>query len=278
MEADGRDSDALAAAARGADAVFYGLNPIYTAWRSELPALGSALIRTARASGGLLLFPGNVYNFGAGMPERLTPTTTPRPTNHKGALRVALEDRLAEAARAGDFKLAMLRAGDFFGGPGRGTWLDQAIAAKADRGIFTAPGPMDLVHAFAYLPDLAAAFERVAAVRDRLGTVESFHFEGHSATLGDLHGAMERALGRPLNVQRLPWWAIRLAGLVRPMMRDLAEMRYLWTVPHRLVDPRLEAVAGPLPATPLDRAVAAALSEMGLQPLSTTMVPLSAAA
>ncbi len=212
------------------------------------------------------------------MPERLTPDTPAWPTNHKGVLRVALENRLADAARGGDFRLGILRAGDFFGGPGKGTWFDQAIAANAGRGVFTAPGPLDLVHAYAYLPDLATAFERLAAVRDRLGAIEAFQFEGHTATLREVHGAMQRALDRPLAVRGMPWWALRLVGLVKPMMRDLAEMSYLWRVPHRLVDPRLEAIAGPLPTTPLDRAVADALAAMGLHPLSAKMPTLSAVA
>lgn len=278
VEADGRDAAALADAARGADVVFHGLNPVYTAWRRDVPALSAAAIAAGRASGGLMLFPGNVYGFGAGMPERLHPDTPEHPTTEKGRLRVALErDLVAEAGR-GAFRLAILKAGDFFGGPGKGTWFDQAIAAKAGQGIFTAPGPMDLVHAYAYLPDLAATFLKLATAGDRLRPVQSFHFEGHAVTLREMAAAMERVLGRDLTVRPMPWWLLRMVGLVNPMMRDLAEMSYLWRVPHRLVDPRLAAAIGAVPATPLDAAVAAALAAMGVQPLSAKMPMLSAVA
>jgi hypothetical protein len=78
-----------------------------------------------------------------------------------------------------------------------------------------------------------------------------------------MKAAVETAAGRPLRLRRLPWWAMRLIAPFQPMMRALLEMKYLWDVPHRLVDERLAAVVGPMPATPLDAAVAATLARLG---------------
>lgn len=259
VEADGTDGPALAAAARGVDVVFNGLNPPYTAWRSELPKITAAAIAAATASGGLLLFPGNVYGFGAAMPDVLTPDTPARPTTVKGRLRVEAEAAMAAAARSGAFRFAIVRAGDFFGGPGRGSWFDLVVAKNAARGLVSSPAPLDLPHAWAYLPDLAKALVGVAEARDRLGPVETFHFKGHTVTMREMAAAVGAAAGRPVRIRKLPWWALRLAALVAPMPRELVEMKYLWDVPHRLADPRLASLAGPLPRTPLDRAVADAL-------------------
>jgi hypothetical protein len=44
-------------------------------------------------------------------------------------------------------------------------------------------------------------------------------------------------------------------GVEQPLMRELAEMRYLWQVPHRLSGDKLTRLIGPPPATPLDDAV-----------------------
>jgi nucleoside-diphosphate-sugar epimerase len=263
VEADGTDGTALAAAARGADVVFNGLNPPYTAWRREVPRITAAAIAAATAGGGLLLFPGNVYGFGAGMPPVLTPGTPERPTTVKGRLRVEAEAAMAAAARTGAFKLAVVRAGDFFGGPGRGSWFDLVVAKDAARGLVASPAPLDLPHAWAYLPDLARALVAVAEARDRLGPVETFHFPGHTATMREMAAAIGAATGRPARIRKLPWWTLRLAALVAPMPRELVEMKYLWDMPHRLEDPRLAAIAGPLPATPFDRAVADALRALG---------------
>jgi nucleoside-diphosphate-sugar epimerase len=88
--------------------------------------------RLAAALGAHLLFPGNVYNFGAGMPAVLAPDTPQRPTTGKGRIRVDLEQQLAQAARHHGFAATVIRAGDFFGA-GSGSWLDQVIVKKLPR-------------------------------------------------------------------------------------------------------------------------------------------------
>src|SRR5688572_13575321 len=56
----------LAEAARGADVVVHAVNPPYPAWHTQALPLAQSAIATARALNALLMFPGNVYNFGAG--------------------------------------------------------------------------------------------------------------------------------------------------------------------------------------------------------------------
>jgi nucleoside-diphosphate-sugar epimerase len=262
VEADGADVAAMARAGADADVVFHGLNAPYTRWETDMMPLAEGAIAAAAAGRATLFLPGNVYGFGAGMPERLTPGVPFRPTTSKGRLRVALEERLAEAAAANSFRLVILRAGDFFGG-GPGSWFDRVLVKDVGKGVFTTPAPVGVVHAWAYLPDLARAFVALAGVRDRLGPVERFHFPGHAVPIETMKAAVETAAGRPLRLRRLPWWAMRLIAPFQPMMRALLEMKYLWDVPHRLVDERLAAVVGPMPATPLDAAVAATLARLG---------------
>ena len=61
------------------------------AWRAEAPALLHQAITTALALRAVLLFPGNVYNFGEGMPAVLDAHTPQRPSTPLGQVRVALE-------------------------------------------------------------------------------------------------------------------------------------------------------------------------------------------
>lgn len=261
VEAEGADAAALARAGEGMDVVFHGLNPLYTNWEREMMPLAEAAVAAAAANKALLLLPGNVYVFGADMPEHLTPDVPFRPTTSKGRLRVALESHLAEEARSRGFKFAVLRAGDFFGGTGKGTWLDLAIFRS--KGTFTAVAPMDTKHAWAYLPDLANAFVALAENREKLGAEEHFHFPGDTASMAQMHAAAEKALGRQLKVKSMPWWLFRLASPFSAMFRAVLEMKYLWEVPHGLEDPRLEQVTGPLRRTPLDQAMAKAIKDLG---------------
>jgi len=258
VEADLFDADRVAnAVAAPVDVVFDGLNVPYPRWTKEALPLFRAALTVAETLGALHLFPGNVYNFGAGMPEQLTPDVAAAPTAVKGRIRVDIEAMFAEAARAGRVRTVILRAGDFFGPSVTGqSWLTAFIATNAPKGRFRAPGPTNVMHAWAYLPDLAHAFVRLAEVRDRLGTFEVFHFAGHSASIRDLAAAAERVYGRPMSILRVPGFVFDLIGLFDPVIRASREMAYLWQVPHRLVDRRLETVTGPLVATPLKDAIA----------------------
>ena len=67
------------------------------------------------------------------------------PSSRKGTLRLAIEERLQEAAGRG-LRTIILRGGDYFG-EGRGSWLDLVITKDIDRGVLVYPGPLDLTHA-----------------------------------------------------------------------------------------------------------------------------------
>jgi nucleoside-diphosphate-sugar epimerase len=261
VEVDALDHAAVSAAAHGCDVVLHALNPPYTQWsRLALPLAYSA-ITAAEAAGATLIFPGNLYNYGKGLPSVVDETTPMHPSSRKGRLRVAIEDRIAEAGERG-MRAIILRAGDFFGG-GHGSWLDLVIAKEIGRGHLTYPGPIDLIHPWAYLPDLASTLVRLAGIRGRLGRFETFGFPGHAVTGREFTTAIARANGRGLQIKRMSWWLIHALGPLVPLSRELSEMAYLWNEPHRIDGAKLEAAIGTVPHTPLDTAVKRALRDLG---------------
>jgi len=125
LEIDALDHAAVGKAARGVDVVLHALNPPYTDWaRLALPLAYSA-VAAAETAGATLLFPGNLYNYGSPLPPVIDENTPMRPSSRKGQLRVAIEDRLMEAAERG-VRTIILRAGDFYGG-GPGSWFDLVL-------------------------------------------------------------------------------------------------------------------------------------------------------
>jgi hypothetical protein len=62
----------------------------------------------------------------------------------------------------------------------------------------------------------------------------------------------------------MPWWLLRRLGVIVPTFRELAEMSYLWDVPHRIDGRKLEAVIGVVPRTPFETAISKSLDELGL--------------
>jgi nucleoside-diphosphate-sugar epimerase len=259
---ESEDRAALTEAARGADVLLHALNTPYPQWnRLALPHLYAA-IDAAEATGATLMFPGNVYNYGAAMPEVLDETTPMLPTTRKGILRETMEQRLREAADRG-VRAIVVRAGDFFGG-GRGAWFDLVIARDIAHGRITYPGPLNTSHAWAYLPDLAATMVRIAERRADLGAFATFGFPGHTVTGHELAAAIAQATGHEIGIERMRWWLVRSIGRLMPMGRELAELEYLWRVPHRVSGEKLEALIDHIPHTPLAEAVAASLRELGI--------------
>ena len=199
IEVDALDHAAVSTAARGADVILHALNPFYTDWsRLALPLAYSA-ITAAETTGATLMFPGNLYNYGSPMPPVIDETTPMRPSSRKGQMRVAMEDRMAEATERG-MRAIVLRAGDFYGG-GRGSWLDLVLLKEIGRGRLTYPGPIDLMHEWAYLPDLVSVLVRLAGMRETLPAFATFGFPGHAVTGRDFTTTIARATGQQASDQ-----------------------------------------------------------------------------
>jgi nucleoside-diphosphate-sugar epimerase len=130
--ADALDRQSLIRATQGADIVFNGLNPIYSDWSTVLP-MAENVMAACHANRALHLFPGTVYNFGSPMPAVITEETPQRPTTEKGRIRVAMEELFRREAAAGRVRTVLLRAGDFFGGKGTGSWFDLVVASSSPR-------------------------------------------------------------------------------------------------------------------------------------------------
>ena len=263
------DTAALAAQAQGASVLVHALNPPYTdaAWRTQAPALLESALALARALDATVLLPGNVYNFGAGMPALLREDTPQLPSTEKGRIRVALEQRLAQSG----LRSVVIRSGDFFGS-GSQSWFDLVLTKDLARGRFTYPGALDVATPWAYLPDLARVFVAVAEQRAQLPPFAVLHVAGQPISgrqwcaLLEPIARQQRWLrdGAQLEVRAMPWRSMRALSWLAPRMASLLAMRYLWDTPHALDNTRLTALIGAEPRTELALAVRLAVEDLGL--------------
>ena len=266
IEGDAMHAGAVVAAAAGAQLILHGANPPgYRNWRDlVLPMLESS-IAAARASGARLVLPGTIYNFAPEDGPLLDERTPQRPTTRKGRIRVAMEQRLAQAAASGVRSL-VIRAGDFFGPFAPSSWFAGAMVRPGQPVRFVIyPGRRAVGHAFAYLPDLAEAIARLAAIETRLAPFEVVHFAGHWLERGvAMAEAIRRVAGAP-SAPILPFPAalLPLAAPFSTTLREMIELRYLWHVPLRLDNRKLETLIGAEPHTPLDEAVRESLGRLG---------------
>ena len=237
--------------------VVNALNMRYDQWfEGRMEAQMARVAEAMGTTGKTMLFPGNIYNYAADS-DALTPDLPQNPPTPRGAVRVRVERAFREAAERGDMQVIILRAGDFFAPGSKGDWFDSIMMAGLKMRRIFLWGTRGIGHSWAYLPDLARAFEALASLRSTLGAFENFHFAGHYATPAEMGAAILRAAPVPLKLSRFPVIALRAYGLIDPVIREVLKMYYIWRHPLRLTDARLAQLLGPGFGTPFDEAVAA---------------------
>ena len=253
----------VARAARGARLIVHAVNPPrYRNWAGTVLPMLDSTIAAAKAEGARILLPGTVYNFAPNSGPRVAEDAAQAPVTRKGAIRARMEARLREAAAEG-VKSLIMRAGDFFGPATENSALTWMVVKQ--RGVARAvlrPGPADVGHAFAYLPDLARATALVLEREGELADFETFHFAGQWLTPLDLRDGLRLAAGRPrLPSIPFPWAMVQAMAPFDETMREMLEMRYLWRRPIGLDNARLTAFLGEEPRTPLVTALRATLAD-----------------
>jgi nucleoside-diphosphate-sugar epimerase len=262
VQGDANDIDVVRAAIADADVVVNALHLPYDKWGNGAAETQLRIVLDALAgSGKTLMFPGTIYNYRA-TDRTLSPDLPQDGEKARGRIRMRLETMIRDGAERGDYQAIILRAGDFFGPGERGEWFEQAMLMDRAKGQVHHLGDMRKRHSWAYLPDLGRAFTVLAERRAEFGRFENFHFAGHWVSHHQIMAAIQSALGRPMKVTPFPWWGIRLVGLVNPIMRDLHEMRYIWSNEMELVDPRLDKILGSGFTTPFEVAVKATVDEL----------------
>ncbi|QLG89101.1 NmrA family NAD(P)-binding protein [Chitinibacter bivalviorum] len=257
VQIDAMDREALIETAMDCDVIVNALNPLYTEWPKFARPLAAHALAAAQASGALLMFPGNVYNFGRHMPSDLQLNTPQIGDHEKAKIRIEIEQAMQQAHGVDS---VVVRAGDYFGA-GTGSWFDEVIIKDLHKNKVVYPGPSDIPHAWAYLPDLAASFVLLAEQRAQLRGAHTFHFAGHTFTGQQLRQEIEAIEGRPLQLGTLPWGILKLIGVFAAMPRAIVQMRYLWQRPHQIDGSSLPQQIGVVPHTPLNLALRATLAQ-----------------
>lgn len=267
IKGDAMNAADVLSASKGVSLVVHAANPPgYKNWKgAALPMLESS-IAAARAADARLVFPGTVYNYGPEAFPLVAETAPQKPRTRKGAIRVAMEERLKRAAEEGA-PVLIVRAGDFFGPHAtQNSWFGQGVVkpGKPVRSV-AYPGAHKVGHAWAFLPDLAETIARLVDREAELAAFDTFHFSGHWFDEGvEIARATARVAGIPkARIRNVPWFAIHLLAPFSETFREMLEMRYLWKKPLQLDNRKLVAFLGQEPHTPLDCALRVTLTGLG---------------
>lgn len=230
------DAEAVRAAVAGADQVVaaIGFQYVGRVWRRDWPRAMSHLIAACEGARARMVFIDNLYMYG----PQTEPLREDMPLTSYGEKPAARAEvtRLWLAARdAGRVKVAALRAPDFYG-PGVGlSHIGDAgfgALARGKRAMLIAPP--DTPHDFCYVPDFArAAVTLLDAPDDAYG--QAWHVPcAPIRTPRQILTLGAKAIGAKPRIGALPLWALPMAGLVVPMLREMAEMRFQWDRPYRV--------------------------------------------
>jgi nucleoside-diphosphate-sugar epimerase len=260
LAGDAMNPDDVKQAAAGVDVIVHAVNPPgHKNWDTLVIPMLDNTIAAARASHARIVLPGTVYNFGPDALPLLSENSPQRPETRKGAIRVAMEQRL-EAAAADGVRVLILRCGDFFGPHSGNNWFAAMMKPGKSVKSLSYPGRRDLPHAWAYLPDVGETVAQLLERERDLAVFERFHFGGHLVDGNELARAIGHATANPkLPIRSFPWWLTKLASPFVTMFREVREMRYLWQLPLQLDNRKLRAFLGNEPHTDLDKAVATTL-------------------
>mmetsp|Transcript_22024 Transcript_22024/g.43287 ORF Transcript_22024/g.43287 Transcript_22024/m.43287 type:complete len:339 (+) Transcript_22024:85-1101(+) len=144
------------------------------AWGPGWPKISDGLLQACKTTQVPLIFMDNLYAFGpegmARMPLRESDTTfTESGTKTKPQVRAAMTRKFLAASEAGEAKIALVRASDFFG-PYAGTGILNLVWSDAVSGNrVTFLGDPTKIHAQTYVPDVARALILVGENPDTWG-------------------------------------------------------------------------------------------------------------
>ncbi|AEW98531.1 NAD-dependent epimerase/dehydratase family protein [Streptantibioticus cattleyicolor] len=213
--------------------------------RALLAAVGEATLVTVETL--------NLYGPTGGVP--MTEDTPFAATSRKGRVRAGIARRYLDAHRAGDVRVALGMAADFFGPRTLVASLGASVFPPALRGANVAAfGDIDLPRSYTYVPDLARGLATLGERDEAAGRL--WHLPVAPArTTRQVFDLIGEITGKPLDVDVVaeprPWGPFDEA-----FMAEYAELFYWHTEPFVMDDSAFTAAFG-VGATPLPDALAA---------------------
>ncbi len=265
VKGNAADPDSTRPLCQGATVVYNCTNAPYTQWPELFPALQAGVLAGAASAGAKLVVMENVYMYGPTGGRPLTEDLPYAATTRKGRVRAKMAEDLLAAHQAGQVRLTIGRASDYFGPRG-------LLAAMGERVFYPALqgkaaqiyGNIDLPHTQSYIPDIGKGLVILAEREEALGQV--WHLPApETVTTRQFIDMVFAETGHLPKIQVLPKFLLKLFSLFSPIMRELDEMLYEFEEPFILDHRKFEQAFGNH-ATPLPEAIRATVAWYRQQP------------
>jgi nucleoside-diphosphate-sugar epimerase len=234
------DGEAVVRTVRDCDQFVVAIGFAYSGvvWRDAWPRAIANFVAASKATGARMVLIDNLYMYG----PQVAPLVETMPLADYGwkpAARAAATRVWMEATVAGEARVAALRAPDFYGpGVGQSYLGDTSIGnlAKGKPAVFI--GSPDVLHDYAYVPDIARAATTLLGAPD-----SAFGQAWHApcAPTRDILKIAAEALGVRLRISAMPAWMLGASAMFSPFLRELTEMRFQWDRPYHVDASRFAA-------------------------------------
>lgn len=275
LAADASDGEVMARLAQGAAVIYNCANPPYHQWPDLWPPIARSLLGAAERTGAVLVTISNLYGYG---PARyslgtdgydaahpMTEATPLATTGRKGMVRAQMWRDALAAHQDGRIRAAEVRACDYVG-PGARSVLGQRVVPRVLHGSgVSVLGRTDRPHTWSFTGDVARM--AVVAGSDARAWGRAWHApSGPPRTQREAVADLARAARlEPVPVRAIPGAVVRAAGLVSPLMRELAETRYQFSEDF-VMDSRAAQDTFGLAPTPWELVLSEVLRSFGWRP------------
>jgi len=259
---DALDRESVLATAQGSGQIVVAIGLPYEGklWRDAWPKAIGNFVAACEKTAARMVFVDNLYMYGP-QTAPLVETMPLASFGAKPAARSVATRVWMEASALGRARVAALRAPDFYGPDVPWAYLGEPSIGALARGkpAFFVGSP-DILHDYAYVPDIARAVTTLLDAPDS-AFGQAWHVPcAPTRTTREIVEIAAAALGVPPRIRALPASLLAPLGLFSPLLGEMREMRFQWDRPYR-VDARKFASAFWSDATPFETgAPATALS------------------
>jgi len=252
--ADLNDPESARKAVEGADTVFYLVGVPYTEFERHPKLTRVAVDAGTRAGVRRFVHVSTVYPYGVPQTEYVSESHPREPKAFKGRMRKEQEEIVFAADRAAGMRTLIVRPPDFYGPESELSYVRAIFDAAVKGGTANVIGPIDTLHEFIFVPDLAETLLELAAKEEAYGQAWNVGGPGFMSTRKFAEMAFA-AVGQKPRLRVAGKLMLGVLGLFNPFLREVREMHYLWTTPVKLDDTKLRKLLPNVKKTPYEEGI-----------------------
>lgn len=252
--ADLQDPLTAAAATKDIDLVFYTVGVPYTHFSLHPKLTRTALDAATASRVKRFVLVGTVYPYGIPRTEFVDESHPREPNTFKGRMRKDQEDLVLAADGRDGLRTTILRPPDFYGPESELSYASDIFKAALEGRPANVIGPVDTPHEFVFVPDVAKTL--IALSNHEAAYGQSWNLAGPGViTTKQFAEMVFTAAGQKLRLRVAGKRTLNMLGIFKPMLREIAEMNYLWTTPVKLDDSRLRRLLPELRKTSYEEGI-----------------------